>query len=70
MLREQAIFSLQDVQFAILETDGQLIYENLVELELTDGRLMKKLKKQKVQNVKDVYFAQVQTNGSLYKSER
>ncbi|MCS1396425.1 MULTISPECIES: YetF domain-containing protein [Lysinibacillus] len=61
---------MQDVQFAILETDGQLIYENLVELELTDGRLMKKLKKQKVQNVKDVYFAQVQTNGSLYKSER
>lgn len=101
MLREKAIFSVQDIQFAILETDGklsvlqktsvqvatkqdvhaniapptylptevisdgQLIYENLVELELTEDWLMKKLKKQKVQNVKDVYFAQVQTDGSL-----
>ncbi|AJK90029.1 membrane protein [Lysinibacillus sp. A1] len=102
MLREQAIFSVQDVQFAILETDGklsvlhktsvqsatkqdvkadvtpptylptevisdgQLIYENLVELELTEDWLNKKLKKQRVHNVRDVYFAQVQTNGSLY----
>lgn len=102
MLREKAIFSVQDIQFAILETDGklsvlqktsvqvatkqdvhaniapptylptevisdgQLIYENLVELELTEDWLMKKLRKQKVQNVKDVYFAQVQTDGSLY----
>ncbi|ACA40772.1 DUF421 domain-containing protein [Lysinibacillus sphaericus] len=102
MLREQAIFSVQDIQFAILETDGklsvlqktsaqaatkqdvhaniapptylptevisdgQLIYENIVELELTEEWLMKKLKKQKVHNIEDVYFAQIQTNGSLY----
>ncbi|MCK1988093.1 DUF421 domain-containing protein [Lysinibacillus fusiformis] len=102
MLREQAIFSVQDVQYAILETDGklsvmqktseqvatkqdvkadlspptylptevisdgQLISENLVELELTEEWLMKKLKKQNIQSVEDVYFAQVQTNGSLY----
>lgn len=102
MLREQAIFSVQDVQYALLETtgklsvlpkpaeqpatkqdvkadvtppsyiptevvsDGQLIFENLVELELTEDWLMKKLKKQNVQSVEDVYFAQVQANGSLY----
>ncbi|MGN4127034.1 YetF domain-containing protein [Lysinibacillus sphaericus] len=102
MLREQSIFSVQDVQYAMLETngklsvlqrtseqpatkqdvkadispptylptevvsDGQLIYENLVELELTADWLMKKLKKQNVQSVEDVFFAQVQTNGSLY----
>jgi len=102
MLREQAVFSVQDVQYALLETtgklsvlpkpaeqpatkqdvkadvtppsyiptevvsDGQLIYENLVELELTEDWLMKKLKKQNVQSVEDVYFAQVQANGSLY----
>ena len=102
MLKEQAIFSVQDIQFAILETDGklsvlqktsaqaatkqdvhaniapptylptevisdgQLIYENIVELELTEEWLMKKLKKQKVHNIEDVYFAQIQTNGSLY----
>ncbi|MEF7493884.1 DUF421 domain-containing protein [Lysinibacillus sphaericus] len=102
MLREQAIFSVQDIQFAILETDGklsvlqktsaqaatkqdvhaniapptylptevisdgQLIYENIVELELTEEWLRKKLKKQKVHNIEDVYFAQIQTNGSLY----
>lgn len=77
MLREQAIFSVQDVQYALLETngklsvmqktseqvatkqdvkadispatyiptevisDGQLIYENLVELDLTEEWLMK-----------------------------
>lgn len=80
MLREQAVFSVQDVQYALLETtgklsvlpkpaeqpatkqdvkadvtppsyiptevvsDGQLIYENLVELELTEDWLLKKLK--------------------------
>ncbi|KPN97725.1 hypothetical protein AO843_11960 [Lysinibacillus sp. ZYM-1] len=102
MLREQAIFSVQDVQYALLETngklsvlqktseqvatkqdvkadvspptylptevisDGQLIKENIVELELTDDWVMKKLKKQNVQSVEDVFFAQVQTNGSLY----
>ncbi|GLC90183.1 YetF domain-containing protein [Lysinibacillus piscis] len=102
MLREQSIFSIQDVQYALLETtgklsilqkpaeqsatkqdvradvsipayiptevvsDGQLIYENLVELELTEDWLMKKLKKQNVHAVEDVYFAQVQDNGSLY----
>ncbi|MFJ7891056.1 DUF421 domain-containing protein [Lysinibacillus xylanilyticus] len=104
MLREQAIFSIQDVQYALLETtgklsvlprpaeqpatkqdvkvdvtpptyiptevasDGKVIYENLVELELTEDWLMKKLKKQNVQSVEDVYFAQVQGNGSLYVS--
>ncbi|UNT53583.1 YetF domain-containing protein [Lysinibacillus capsici] len=102
MLREQSIFSVQDVQYALLETDGklsvlqktseqvatkqdvkadvspptflptevvsdgQLIYENLVELDLTEDWLMKKLKKQNIQSVEDVYFAQVQTNSSLY----
>jgi len=104
MLREQAIFSVQDVQYALLETtgrlsvlpkpteqsatkqdvkadvtpptyiptevasDGQVIYENLVELELTEDWLMKKLKKQNIQSVEDVFFAQVQANGSLYVS--
>ncbi|WP_107926999.1 YetF domain-containing protein [Lysinibacillus parviboronicapiens] len=102
MLREQAIFSVQEVQYALLEpngklsvlqktseqiatkqdvkvdvspptylptevvSDGQLIYENLVELKLTEDWLIKKLKKQNIQSVEDVYFAQVQTNGSLY----
>lgn len=102
LLREQAIFSVQDVQYALLETngklsvlqktseqvatkqdvkaditpatyiptevisDGQLIKENLVELDLTEDWLIKKLKRQNVQAVEDVYFAQVQTNGSLY----
>lgn len=37
-------------------SDGQLIYENLVELELTEEWLMKKLKKQNVQSVEDVFF--------------
>ncbi|KUF35621.1 hypothetical protein AK833_06765 [Lysinibacillus sp. F5] len=102
MLREQAIFSVQDVEYAMLETngklsvlqktseqvatkqdvkadvspptylptevisDGQLITENIVELELTEDWVLKKLKKQNVQSVEEVYFAQVQTNGSLY----
>ncbi|ACA38282.1 YetF domain-containing protein [Lysinibacillus sp. fkY74-1] len=102
MLREQAIFSVQDIHYALLETngklsvlqktseqvatkqdvkadvtpptylptevisDGQLIKENIVELELTEDWVMKKLKKQNVHSVEDVFFAQVQTNGSLY----
>lgn len=102
MLREQSIFAVQDVQYALLETngklsvlpktseqaaskldvkaditppiymptevisDGQVIYENLVELNLTEDWLMKKLKKQNIDTATNVFFAQVQTNGSLY----
>lgn len=102
MLREQAIFSLTEVDYALLETngslsvlkkvphlestkldvkadttpptylptelisDGQLILENLLELDLTEEWLMKKLRKQNITNVQDVFFAQVQGNGSLY----
>lgn len=102
MLREQAIFSVKDVHYALLETngklsvlqttseqvatkqdvkaditpasyiptelisDGTIIYKNLVELDLTEDWLMKKLKKQNVDTVSNVFFAQIQTNGSLY----
>ncbi len=87
MLREQAIFSVQEVQYALLEpngklsvlqktseqiatkqdvkvdvspptylptevvSDGQLIYENLVELKLTEDWLIKKVKKSKIFNL-------------------
>ena len=102
LLREQSIFSVQDVEYALLETngklsvlqktseqvatkqdvkaditpptyiptevisDGQLIRENLTELNLTEDWIVKKLKRKNVQAVEDVYFAQVQTDGSLY----
>ena len=101
MLREQSIFSIQDVQYAVLETNGQLsvfkkpaqqnatkldvkadvslpIYmpteiisdgkivpKNLLELNLDEEWLMKKLRKQGVESIEEVFYAQLQTNGSL-----
>ncbi|WP_391205056.1 YetF domain-containing protein [Psychrobacillus sp. L4] len=106
MLREQSIFSIQDVHYAVLETNGKLsvfkkvaqqeatkldvkadvslptympseiisdgviVYKNLEELDLTEEWVMKKLRKQGVDSVEEVYYAQLQTNGSLYVSLR
>ena len=104
MLREQSIFSVSDVEYAVFETNGQLsvmkkpavssatkqdvkatitppqyiptqiindgkiIIPNLLELNLTEEWLQKKLKRKNVMNVEDVYFAQVLEDGSLYVS--
>jgi uncharacterized membrane protein YcaP (DUF421 family) len=106
MLREQSIFSIQDVHYAVLETngelsvfkkvelqeatkqdvkvsttlpvympteiisDGEIVQKNLIELDLTEEWVMKKLRKQGVESVQDVFYAQIQTNGSLYISLR
>lgn len=101
LLREQSIFSIDDVQYAVLETngelsvfkkpaeqnatkkdvkadvslptympteiisDGKILRKNLKELNFDEEWLMNKLRKQGVHSVKEVYFAQLQTNGSL-----
>ncbi|SOC23177.1 uncharacterized membrane protein YcaP [Ureibacillus xyleni] len=106
LLREQNIFSLDEVHYAIFETNGQLsvlkkpahnsatrqdvkadvsippyvpteiisngkiISENLNEIGLTEEWVMNKLRKKKVQNLEDVYYAQVLENGSIYISLR
>lgn len=102
LLREQNIFSVSDVEYAIFETNGQLtvmkkaavsnatkqdvkanitspqnlptevidngkvIIPNLLDLNLTEEWLQKKLKRKNVMNVEDVYLAQVLEDGSLY----
>lgn len=102
MLREQSIFSIKDVHYAILETNGQLSVlkkagqeaatkkdvnapaqvpkyipteviaegkitpKNLTELNLTQEWLYGQLKKQGIGNVEHVFYAEVQTDGSLH----
>lgn len=102
LLREQSIFSIQDVDWAIMENNGQLsvlkkaaqleatrqdvkatatppkyfptdviadgkiIHENLLELDLTEEWLMKKLRKKQITDAEDVFYAQVQSDGSLF----
>lgn len=102
MLREQSIFSFQEVDYAILETngelsvmkkiteqeatkqdvkastavpkylptelisDGRLIANNLTEMNLTEEWLMKELHKKGVGSIKQVFLAQIQTDGSLF----
>lgn len=104
MLREQSVFSVSEVDVAILETtgnlsilkkvaeqpatkldvkadvspptylptelisDGQIIIENLLELDLTEDWLMKKLRKQNIKDAQDVFYAMVNDDGSLYVS--
>ncbi|TQR21581.1 YetF domain-containing protein [Psychrobacillus vulpis] len=106
MLREQSIFSIQDVHYAVLETngelsvfkkveqqeatkldvkatttlptfmpseiisDGKIVQKNLLELDLTEEWVMRKLRKKGIESVEDVFYAQLQTNGSLYISLR
>ena len=102
MLREQSIFSIQDVHYAVLETNGQLsvlkkvgqleatkqdvqaavplpkyipseiisdgkiVKKNLIELNLTEEWVLKELRKKGVESVEQVFYAQIQTDGSLY----
>lgn len=101
MLREQSIFSIKDVQYAILETngnlsvmkkagqepatkkdvnasapeakyipteiisDGKIIQKNLTELNVTEEWVFEQLKKQGIGKIEQVFYAEMQTNGSL-----
>jgi uncharacterized membrane protein YcaP (DUF421 family) len=102
MLREQSIFSIKDVHYALLETNGKLSVlkkagleaatkkdvnassqvpkyipteviaegkiskRNLTELNLTEEWLYEQLKKKGIGNVESIFYAEVQTDGSLH----
>ncbi len=102
MLREQGIFSIKDVDYAIFETNGSLsvlkkagqepatkkdvnapapqpkyipmeiisdfkiVKKNLTELDLTEEWVYEELKKQGIGQVEQVYYAEIQSDGSLY----
>ncbi|GKV54738.1 DUF421 domain-containing protein [Sporosarcina sp. NCCP-2222] len=106
MLREQGIFSIKDVEYAILETNGQLsvmkkagqepatkkdvkapcpepkfvpteiisdgkiVSKNLTELGLTEEWLSDQLKAQGIGKADQVFYAEVQTDGSLHIDQR
>lgn len=101
LLREQSIFSIKDVDWAIMENNGQLsvlkkaahleatrqdvkadasapkyfptdlisegqvLHDNLRELDLTEEWLLKKLRRKNIERVEDVFYAQIQTDGSI-----
>ncbi|MCM3708264.1 MULTISPECIES: YetF domain-containing protein [Cytobacillus] len=104
LLRQKDIFSFKDVDYAILETngdlsvlktvsqqsvtkkdlnidsqktplfplpteviaDGKVNSENLTKLNLNRNWLERELKKADIRSVEDVFFAQVQQDGTLY----
>lgn len=101
LLREQSIFTIQDVDWAIMENNGQLsvlkkttqlestkldvkadttepkyfptdlisdgliLYDNLRELELDEAWLIKKLRRKDVEDISEVFYAQIQPDGSI-----
>ncbi len=102
MLREKDVFSILDVDYGILEPDGQLsvlkkqekqqatkeelgissplskylpseiivdgkiIHHNLVEFNLDEQWLMQQLQEQQIRSSKDVLYAELQSDGTLY----
>ena len=106
MLREQGIFSIKDVDYAILETNGNLsvlkkagqetatkkdvnapvtqpkyipteiisdskiVKKNLKELGLTEEWVYEQLKKQGIGRIEQVYYAEIQADGSLHVDTR
>ncbi|WP_026585059.1 YetF domain-containing protein [Bacillus sp. J33] len=108
LLRQKSVFSLKEVDYAILETsgylsvlknesqlpvtksdiggfspktsifplatevisDGKVIEENLSKLNLNQTWLEQELKKENIQSVSDVLYAQVQQDGILYVDKR
>lgn len=51
---------------SLLIVDGEVLYENLSAIGHDEAWLLTKLQEQGVQNIKEVYLAQVDTNGQLY----
>lgn len=101
LLRMKDVFALQEVEYAILETngeisvlkksafqtptkkdlnvmptepqiamtiitDGEIIYDNLAEANLTEEWLLKELKRQKYSDVKDVFYAEWMEGKKFY----
>lgn len=102
MLRERNIFSIQEVDYVILEpngrlsvlrkqsnlnltradmdiptsnpkylplqiiVDGKIIYKNLKSIGLSIEWLEKELEAQKINNISKVFYAEIQSDGSLY----
>lgn len=102
LLRNQNVFSLKEVEYAILEpngnlsimkkqqyqqltksdmnipapaqeylpseiiSDGKIIRHNLEELNLSENRLNNQLKMQNISNLKDILYAELQSDGTLF----
>lgn len=102
LLRLQGVFSVKDVHFAVLETngelsifkkvaqqpatkqdvkaqitipeympttiidDGEIVIKNLQGLNLTEEWVMKQLKKHGVNSPQQVFYAEVESDGSVY----
>lgn len=102
LLRMQGIFSVKDVHFAVLETngelsvfkkvaqqsatkqdvkaqivvpkympctiisDGKIVKQHLLGLDLTEEWLMKQLKKHGVNSVEQVFYAEIESDGTIY----
>lgn len=101
LLREQSIFTIKDVDWAVMEnngqlsvlkkapqleatkadvkadvsspkyfptdviSDGQILYDNLQELSLDEEWLLKKLRRKDITDPSDVFYAQIQDDGSI-----
>lgn len=106
LLRLNNVFSIQDVDYAILEpngelsvlkksllesvikkdiqikpdnrmylpteiiVDGKLVEKNLKELNINDEWVFDQIKKSGISSVKDVFFAELQSDGTLYLSKK
>ena len=102
LLREANVFSIEEVEYAILETDGSLsvmktpenqsvvksdmsiktdpiknlprevisdgkvLKDHLKELNLSEEWLNNQLKKNNIDSAKDVFYAEVKSDGTLY----
>jgi len=102
MFREQGVFSIKDIDYAILEQNGNLsilkvqeqinitredmnipitkpqflpaeiiidsriVHKNLISYGLNIRWLEKQLKQQSIYNIDDVFYAEIQSDGTLY----
>ncbi|GAA0076672.1 DUF421 domain-containing protein [Clostridium sp. CTA-5] len=102
LLRKEGIFSILEVDYAILEpngnlsvlkkqpqqqitkkdmkistsninyipseiiVDGKIIKHNLLEINLTEEELKKQLRHYNINSVKDVFYAEIQTDGTFF----
>ncbi|WP_379969582.1 YetF domain-containing protein [Ectobacillus sp. sgz5001026] len=47
-------------------SDGEIVHKNLKELDVTKEWVLQQLKKQGIHSIEEVFYAEIQTDGSLY----
>lgn len=66
MLRSKNVFSLKDVDCAIIETNGKILKRSLREFNISYQWVYQELRKIGINSVTEVLYTELQSDGTLF----